>query len=226
MSETQNTNPSTPRDYDKESIVIEDYNPLFLVLMHVYLLPIMVWVYIFNPGNVSDGSLFRNIFIIIPLMMLPYFKRYIFARGNRKIILTNSNISFLHNNFLLESIKLEDIVTVKKTYSDLYHPSQYTGDFGKLLSYIFLPLAFYIHITLLISKFFFHLFKDGYKSYHFYDAVIVFAGDRFINILPTTLEEYQQVQEFFRYMKIINVDDMKIYYDLSHMYEKISIEGK
>ena len=64
---TQNTNPSTPRDYDKDPIVIEDYNPLFLALWTISAIPIVILIYIFNPGGTSEQSLSFNVFVIIRL---------------------------------------------------------------------------------------------------------------------------------------------------------------
>ena len=70
------------------------------------------------------------------------------------------------------------------------------------------------------------LLKDGYKSYRFYDAIIVFSGERFINILPTTQKEYNEVEEYFRNKKQIETATTKPFYDFfGHMPEKINLEG-
>ena len=126
----------------------------------------------------------------------------------------------------MENIKIEEITDIRKTFSDLYHKSQYPNAFGRLMSYILLPIAIYMNISLLISKLFFHIYKDGYKSYRFYDAIIVFAGDRFINILPSTEEEYNELEKYFYKKKQINVATTKVFYDFfGHMPESINLEG-
>jgi len=60
------------RDYDKEPIVIEDYNPLFLALWTMSGIPLVIFIYIFNPGGTSSQSLSFNVFVIIPMLMFPY----------------------------------------------------------------------------------------------------------------------------------------------------------
>ena len=136
----QNTHSSIQRDYDKDPIVIEDYNYIFLFIDAIYTIPILLLIYIYNPGDVSEESLFRHVFIIVPIMMIP------------AVI--------------------------------------------------------------------------GYKSYRFYDAIIIFSGDKFINILPTTLDEYNEVKKYFRTKKQIELATTKVFYELfGHMPEKINLEG-
>jgi len=214
------------RDYDKEPIVIEDYNPLFLALWTMSGIPLVIFIYIFNPGGTSSQSLSFNVFVIIPMLMFPYIYGYLKTKGKRRIKFENEEIIFFHNNIKLENIKIEEITGIRKTFSDLYHKSQYPNAFGRLMSYILLPIAIYMNISLLISKLFFHIYKDGYKSYRFYDAIIVFAGDRFINILPSTEEEYNELEKYFYKKKQINVATTKVFYDFfGHMPESINLEG-
>ncbi len=133
-------NPSTSRDYDKDPIVIEDYNPLFLALWTISWIPIIVYVYIFNPGGTSEQSLSFNVFVILPMMMFPYIHGYLKAKGRRKIILKNSEVKFFHDNITLEEIKIDEITDIRKTFSDLYHVSQYPNAFGRFMSYLLAPL--------------------------------------------------------------------------------------
>lgn len=214
------------RDYDKEPIVIEDYNSLFVALFALGLVPFMIYGYIYNPGGTSEGSLFRNMVIIIPLMMYPYYMGYLKSKGKRKIVLLNNTIRFLHEESVLEEIDIKDITNVQRTYSDLYHKSQYEGPFGKMLSYIFSPLGLLRHLILVISKWLFHLYKDGFCSYRFYDALIVFSGEKFINVLPSTLREYGEVSEYFKVKKGTSVEDCEIFFEYSHLHEKIEIGEK
>lgn len=214
------------RDYDKDPIIIEDYNPLFLALWTASAIPIVILIYIFNPGNTSSESLSINVFVIIPILMLPYIYGYIKTKGKRKTVLTNTSISFFHENILLESINIDEITDVYKTYSDLYHKSQYPNEFGKFMSYILFPIALYMNVMLLLNKLFFHIYKDGYSSYRVNDAIIVFAEDKFINILPTTKREYNEVEKYFYKNTQINVAMTKVFFDFfGHMPEKINLEG-
>lgn len=69
------------RDYDKEPIIIEDYNSLFLFLLMASLIPLCIFFYIYNPFNVEKtGSFSRGLLIIVPLMIFPYIRAYYRAR--------------------------------------------------------------------------------------------------------------------------------------------------
>jgi len=214
------------RDYDKEPIIIEDYNPLFLALWTLTGIPLVILVYIFNPGGTSSQSLSFNVFVILPMLMFPYFYGYIKTKKKRKIKLLDNEIMLLHNDVILEKINLNNITEIRKTFSDLYHKSQHPNDFGRLMSYVLFPIAIYMNISLLINKLLFHIYKDSYKSYHFYDAIIVFADNKFINILPVTQDQYNEVRKYFYIKKQVDIEMTKVFFDFfGHMPEKIIIEG-
>jgi hypothetical protein len=202
-------------------ITIRDYNYLFLAFYALSVVPFIVYVYLYNPGGVSQESLDRNIFFILPIMMIPYLIVLKNAHGKRKIIIDLHDIRYLHHDTVLESIPLDEITDIRRTYSDYYHSSQNVNPLAKPISYILFPLAIHIHLSLLLSKFFFHLKMDGLQSYRFYDAVIVFSGNRFINILPSTAEEYASLEKFFKAHKNIDLSDTKLYFEFSHLPEKI-----
>lgn len=217
---------SWQRDYDENPIMIDDYNPLFLALWTISAIPIVIFIYIFNPGGTSAESLSLNVFVIIPIVMFPYIYGYIKTRGKRRIVLTNSEVKFFHENLLLESIKIDEISNIYKTYSDLYHRSQYPNEFGKFMSYILFPIALYMNAMLLLNKLFFHIYKDGCGSYRIYDAVMIFSEEKFINILPSNLDEYYELKQYFNQKNHIDIDTLKVYFDFfGHMPEKINLEG-
>ena len=127
-------------DYDKNPIKIEDYNTLFVFLISMSIIPLIIYVYIYNPGGVSEGSLYRNTFIIAPFLMMPYIRAYLKSRNKRKIILMNDSIKFMHENKTIEEIKIFEITDIKRTYSDIYHKTQVIGE----LSYIAFVFVFII----------------------------------------------------------------------------------
>ena len=83
---------NTQRDYDKNPIVIQDYNSLFFALLQIPLILIILYVIIYNPYN-QDLNTF-NLLVIIPFFMMLYIKPYFNTKGKRKTILTNENITF------------------------------------------------------------------------------------------------------------------------------------
>ncbi len=76
---------NSKRDYDKEPIIIKDYNSLFPLLGVMYIIPILIWVYFFNPSRLSDKSLSFNILVIMPILMLPYIFPYYKSRNKQKL---------------------------------------------------------------------------------------------------------------------------------------------
>ncbi|MDH1976916.1 hypothetical protein, partial [Aliarcobacter butzleri] len=118
-------------DYDKNPIEIKDYNTLFAFLITISMIPIVIYAYMHNlntPGGMSEASLYRNVFIIIPFLMKPYIIAYLKSRNKRKIILMNDSIKFVHENKTIEEIKIFEITDIKRTYSDLYHKTQIIGE--------------------------------------------------------------------------------------------------
>lgn len=223
---TYSINPSIPRDYDKDPIVIEDYNYIFLFLDAIYTIPILLLIYIYNPGDVSEESLFRHVFIIIPIMMVPGVVGYKKAKGKRFIRFENNQISYQNEEKSIEKIQINELIELKKSYTDFYHKSQELSSIGKLITYIALPFAILLHFELLINKLMFHILKDGYQSYRFYDAVMIFAGNRFINILPTTKKEYNDVKKYFIERLNVNIEHIPTYFKYAYGYENLNNEGK
>jgi hypothetical protein len=225
------------RDYDKDPIVIEDYNPLFMASLAFSVVPIMIYVYIYNPGGTSEQSLFRNMVIIIPLTMYPYFNAYLKSRKKRKIVLANETIKFNHGNVVIEEIKLSEIVDIKKTYSDIYHKSQYLKWFQSLGLFIVFPLIIisqkfyyllfiipFVHIFLISTKYIFHKIKDNKYKYQLFDSFMIYSNESFINILPTTSKEYEVVRNYFLTKNLGDIQNKKIYFELlGHGFEKSSL---
>ncbi|WP_152020158.1 hypothetical protein [Aliarcobacter butzleri] len=222
---------------DKNPIEIKDYNTLFEFLITISMIPIAIYAYIHNlniPGGMSESSLNRHIFIIIPFLMMPYIRAYLRARNKRKIILMNDSIKFMHENNIIEEIKISEITDIKRTYSDLYHKTQVIGEisyiafifvfiFLFILDMLYILLFIYpiLHIYLIIIKYFFHNIKDKSFTYKLFDAIIVYSNDKFINILPSTNKEYEEVRNYFLDKDLGNIKDKKIFMEIGHLYERI-----
>ncbi|WP_418186876.1 hypothetical protein [Aliarcobacter lanthieri] len=224
-------------DYDKEPIIINDYNSLFLCIFHISLIPIMIFLYIYNPFETDKNSLFRNFFIIIPFFLALYIRPYFKAKDKRKIILTNDNIKFMHENKTIEEIKIFEITDIKRTYSDLYHKTQVIGELSYIafifvfiilliadMLYILLFLYPCIHIFLIFLKYLYHKKMDRNYKYKLFDSILVYSKDRFINILPSTNKEYEEVRNYFLDNGLGDIQNKKIYFELiGHLYENISL---
>ncbi|MDN5097303.1 hypothetical protein O8C85_01980 [Aliarcobacter butzleri] len=226
---------NTTLDYDKEPIIIEDYNSLFIFLLNISLIPIIVYIYIYNPGGLDEGSLSRNI-VIRSFFMSFFIRPYLKSKGKRKIVLTNNNIKFMHENKILEEIRLSEITDIKKTYIDLYHNSQVPNKliliFGYIIiilfvisqkAYYLLFLILFLHIFLVITKYILHKMKDKNYKYRLFDAIIVYNNDKFINILPTTNKDYQKVRNYFLDKSLGDIKNKKIYFEIAHSFERINL---
>lgn len=227
-------------DYDKNPIEIKDYNTLFEFLITISMIPIAIYAYIHNlntPGGMSESSLNRHIFIIIPFLMMPYIRAYLRARNKRKIILMNDSIKFMHENKTIEEIKISEITDIKRTYSDLYHKTQVIGELSYIafifvfiilliadMLYILLFLYPCIHIFLIFLKYLYHKKMDRNYKYKLFDAILVYSKDRFINILPSTNKEYEEVRNYFLDKDLGNIKDKKIFIEIGHLYEKIDLD--
>ena len=225
------------RDYDKEPIIIEDYNSLFLFLLMVSFLPLCIFVYIYNPFNVEKTDSFaRNLLIIIPLMIFPYMSSYFRAKGKRKIVLENRSIKFLHENILIEEIEVSKISEIKKTYSDIYHKSQYPNIIGKIGWFLAIPLLAYffgylvllmflgLYLYIVFIKYLFHKIKDKSYKFRLFDSVIIYDNEKFINILPITNKDYEDVKNYFLTQGLGNIQNKKIYFEIGHLNDSIEIK--
>ena len=225
------------RDYDKEPIIIEDYNSLFLFLLMASFLPLCIFVYIYNPFNVEKTDSFaRKLLIIIPLMIFPYMSSYFRAKGKRKIVLENRSIKFLHENILIEEIEVSKISEIKKTYSDIYHKSQYPNIIGKIGWFLAIPLLAYffgylvllmflgLYLYIVFIKYLFHKIKDKSYKFRLFDSVIIYDNEKFINILPITNKDYEDVKNYFLTQGLGNIQNKKIYFEIGHLNDSIEIK--
>jgi hypothetical protein len=206
------------RDYDKNPIIIKDYNYIFLPLLFLPFIPMIFYVilYVSNTSYYGLGL----VTAIVYLHMCLFFRAF----NKREIILSNNSIKFFHKDKILESINLDEITDINRTFSILYHKSQVVSDIGKFFQILLFPLVLATwYLPLIVIKFFFHLFRRNSK-YRFFDAIIVFSGDKLINILPVTEYEYQEVRKYFIVKKpVFDIERAKVFWnDYGHYGELIS----
>jgi hypothetical protein len=196
------------RDYDKNPIVIKDYNYIFLSMLGFVAFPYIIYTIIngmYSSALILGWCMGEALILIVKFFMIT---------GKRKIILSNNDIKFVCKDKVIEQIQVDKKIDARKTYNDIYHKSQKPTDLQQGLTFvIFLPLLFIGHLPLIFNKFFFHLFK-GINGYKFFDAIIVFDEDKLINILPANKKEYNEVREYFKYKKMIDIKDAKIFWSI------------
>ncbi|MDR1285087.1 MAG: hypothetical protein LBJ88_02675 [Campylobacteraceae bacterium] len=205
------------RDYDKNPIIIKDYNYIFFPLYHLLAMPMLVYALFYVP-KASPIACGLAAAVIYGNMRI-FFRAF----DKRTIVLSNNSIKFLHKDKVLEKINLDEVASINRTFFIIYHKSQLVSETVKKIQKIFfLPLAWLLwYLPIIIIKFFFHLFKRGSK-YRFFDAIIVFNGDKFINILPATEYEYQEVRKYFMIKKpIFDTEQAKVFWDNYYQFQEL-----
>ena len=101
---TQNTHSSIQRDYDKDPIVIEDYNYIFYVLYVLWGGVIIAYLYFLNPfhnsNEISKNFWFLHFILMSVLPIITFYfqmrqsKRKLFLQENEIILKENERIIF------------------------------------------------------------------------------------------------------------------------------------
>ena len=205
------------RDYDKRPIVIKDYNSIFMFLVAMPWL-LSSFYFLFTHHNKAAFS-----FLIAQTF---YFniRPYIFSGRKRSVKLSNNKIEFLQADNIIESINLDEKFEIYKTFDDYYHKSQNLSDFQKKVKWISVVLLWIAYYPFfLLSKILFYFFKTKGTFYKFYDCIIIFQGDKVLNILATSRYERALVKRYFLDKFKIDIDVLKVCKKTDHGLEKIEI---
>ena len=205
------------RDYDKRPIVIKDYNSIFMFLVAMPWL-ISSFYFLFTHHNKAAFS-----FLIAQTF---YFniRPYIFSGRKRSVKLSNNKIEFLQADNIIESINLDEKFEIYKTFDDYYHKSQNLSDFQKKVKWISVVLLWIAYYPFfLLSKILFYFFKTKGTFYKFYDCIIIFQGDKVLNILATSRYERALVKKYFLDKFKIDIDVLQVCKKTDHGLEKIEI---
>lgn len=65
--------------------------------------------------------------------------------------------------------------------------------------------------------------KDKNYKYRLFDAILVYSGDKFINILPITSKQYEEVRKYFLDKGLSDIENKKIYFEITHSFERINL---
>ena len=205
------------RDYDKRPIVIKDYNSIFMFLVAMPWL-LSSFYFLFTHHNKAAFS-----FLIAQTF---YFniRPYIFSGRKRSVKLSNKKIEFLQAGNIVESINLDKEFEIYKTYDDYYHKSQNLSNLQKKVKWISVVLLWIAYYPFfLLSKILFYFFKTKGTFYKFYDCIIIFQGDKVLNILATSRYERALVKRYFLDKFKIDIDVLQVCKKTDHGLEKIEI---
>ena len=216
-------NTENKRDYDKNPIVIEDYNPkiMYEYINKIFLLGLLV--IIINPFNILWTNMIGG-FIGLLIIYYPIYKRYKNLK-KRLIILKEENIHVYYKNKKLYKLTIKDINLIEKTYQSFYTKEQSIQKFNgfkKLFAYILnivlLPLKILDLLKIIFKKvFLIKNFKTAINS-EIFDSLLLVTDDEIINILIPTNEIYDELNEyvkekFFKDIKQLKKNFMFFYID-------------
>ena len=113
---------------------------------------------------------------------------------------------------------------IYKTFDDYYHKSQKLDKFANFFRFISVPVSYLLYyLPILIIKFLFYFFKTKETFYKFYDCIIIFQGDKILNILATSRYERALVKKYFLDKFQIDIDKLKFYKKIFHGFENIKL---
>lgn len=189
---TQGINPSTPRDYDKDPIVIEDYNPIF----HLALIFVAGAVFLYIELVIGKQNSTMGFWAItfFPALFFYFYLRKV----KRKVVIKTDTIIYHDNKQSLECIQINEIKEIERVFNDFYLKKQKMNPNWTIRIWLTRILSPIEYVILLMNKFIFHLVKNRLTAYKLFDAILIITEDkRVINILPTNKGEYAMVREYF-----------------------------
>ncbi|MBP1680713.1 MAG: hypothetical protein H6Q35_1052 [Proteobacteria bacterium] len=227
------------RDYDKEPIIIEDYNPLFMWLSFIYVLfPLLTLFFIvailYFPNKSFD---FSKLLIFILIASWPAYNQYKNTKGKRKIFLNKNKISYQHDNQLITEIYFDKSPSFFRSFQNFYHKSQSRLKIwhlaliflmGILITqslilniFIFLFAFWFAFLALQIIKLVIHI-----GEYRFYHALLVILDNEVISIPLLKQDVYTEVEEYFSKHNI-HIGSLPKFHKFIYGYENIDIkQGK
>jgi hypothetical protein len=218
----QGINPATPRDYDKDPIVIEDYNPLFGWLSFKYILfPSLIISIIIEPHKLW----------MLLILILPEYYIYRNSKEKRKIFLYKDRICYKHNDQLISEIFLEQNPRFFRSFQNYYHKSQDRLTFWHLIAVFLMgwlitkslflnSLIFLIVFSIILIAFQITKWIISKKYYRFFHAVLVILDDEVIGISLLNNNDYIKVEEYFG-VHGIAMNTLPIYHKIIYGTEKI-----
>jgi hypothetical protein len=199
------------RDYDKEPIVIKDYNMFFDDIHLIIYIILGATAVALSWEKVDYYNLIMYGVVLGSIYVYPSIYQHFKQVGKTFIHLRDSEIIFELDGHIAEKIKLEEIDNLYKTNVDYHHKSQNTNNFSilsRLLRFLFSVIDYPLMV---LYKVIFRLKQDGFKHFRFDDAVIVFSQDKLINILPNNNDEYELVRRYFIDKLDKDIENLKIY---------------
>lgn len=222
--EVQKNNQRKSRDYDKEPIVIEDYNPK--VIFYVIVSELLLWelFFILNPMELS-GSKLITAFIVFPVIALPTMVEYIRIK-NRTYILKNKTIELKRENNNLV-FNLNGVKDLKISFQSYYTKAQKIDGYKKFFWYVFSFVLIPFQIITEIQNYFMRKVFFNESNVNTYNSLLLyFDNGEFINLYLKDTKLYNDLNQYCNDKFGKNIEDLdKEFFYYFYMYNIIS-EGE
>ncbi len=214
---TQNTNPSIPRDYDKDPIVIKDKTPeiaSLIFLGDIFIVFSIFFIYMHFAGKTIDWT---QVMIMFSIMIIPSFL------VQRKILHSNPKITLFEKKMVRswedESLEIywENVETVKKGFIDFYDSKQEALPPVKLLFPIYAPfMILTYHPSVILIKQLIKLLKR--YRFDLFDTLYIFDKDGLKYAIFIDSEElYEELLSYFLYHNI-DIKNVRLFYSVSYVF--------
>ena len=185
---------SGQRDYDKEPIVIEDYNPK--VIFYVIISELILWelFFILNPMELNSSKLI-TIFIVLPILALPTITEYIKIK-NKTYILKNKTIELKQRDDNL-IFNINNVKNIKISFQSYYTKDQKVDGYKKIFWYIFSFVLVPFQIIIEIQNYFVRKIIFNEPDVNTYNSLLLyFDNSKFINLYLKDSKSYNDVNEY------------------------------
>lgn len=203
---TQNAYHSTPRDYDKDPIVIKDLSRKWSLFLFLFSMFIMYLIALTYPNSHFTQT---NLMISISIFVLPVLYKSL-SQLNQKseITITSTKIIRSWGDYTKE-LTWSSNQSVKKSFIDFFDKQQADASWQRYIGAVF--NIFIEHPLSIIGKIILHLFYNGLSGYKFFDTLVIRDGEEMIAILITNNKDFKLINEFF-ITKGINIDELPVFY--------------
>ena len=203
---TQNTNLFTPRDYDKDPIVIKDDTRKLSLFLFIFSMFIMYLAGLMYPNSHFTQT---NLIISISIFVLPVlYKSLPLINDKNEVILSGNQIVRQWGKSEI-GIRWSSNIIIEKSFIDFFDKQQADASWQRYLCAIFNILL--NHPFSFIAKPIYYLLKNGLEEYRFFDTFIIRDGEEMIAILITNKQDYELLKEFL-FVKGVDIDQISVFY--------------
>ena len=244
MNEIQNTNLSTLRNYDKESIIIKDYGSYFQLsfIMLIFLVILVLWIFDFQNGRFesiefNSFEFFRIVIVAILMLWFVYFlyklPKYFQARPSY-FKFSNQTFQYVEHFYDKDGVKVEFNLSVNSIQNisfcivaelqDRYGRWHYLtswqlyrkSSIGVHIGKVTLFLRYLITYTLFILPYkLWRLYRSGEPFSLLRKNLFIQLDNR--NYLLVNIYSQKELDELIEYFRVNNIQITNKTYFIPHL---------